>query len=83
VRSVSSATRGPGRYSLRWDGKDNAGKTVRAGRYTVYLEVAREHGTHQMVKKEFDFNGTPDKQTFPPNIEVASATFDYHKSGGK
>lgn len=83
VRSVSSATRGPGRYSLKWDGRDNAGKIVKTGKYTVYLEVAREHGTHQLAKKEFDFNGTPDKQTFPANIEVASATFDYHKLAGK
>jgi hypothetical protein len=83
VRSVSSATRGPGKYSLKWDGKDNAGRTVKAGKYTVYLEVAREHGTHQLMKKEFDFNGTPDKETFPGNIETASATFDYHKLGGK
>ena len=83
VRSVSSATRGPGKYSLKWDGKDNAGKIVKAGKYTVYLEVAREHGTHQLMKKEFDFNGTPDKETFPANIEVASTTFDYHKLGGK
>src|SRR6185312_10693735 len=72
VHSVSSATRGPGKYSLKWDGKDNAGKIVKAGKYTVYLEVAREHGTHQLMKKEFDFNGTPDKETFPGNIEVAS-----------
>ncbi|HVY94282.1 MAG TPA: DUF2271 domain-containing protein [Bryobacteraceae bacterium] len=83
VRSVSSATRGPGKYSLKWDGKDNAGKTVKDGKYTVFLEVAREHGTHQLFKKEFDFNGTPAKETFPGNIEIASATFDYHKSGGK
>jgi thiamine biosynthesis lipoprotein len=83
VRSVSSATRGPGKYSLKWDGKDNAGKIVKAGKYTVYLEVAREHGTHQLMKKEFDFNGTPEKETFPGNIEVASASFDYHKPAGK
>jgi thiamine biosynthesis lipoprotein ApbE len=83
VRSVSSATRGPGKYSLKWDGKDNAGKLVKAGKYTVYLEVAREHGTHQLMKKEFDFNGTPEKETFPGNIETASATFDYHRLGGK
>ena len=32
--TVSSATRGPGKYTLVWDGKDNAGKPVKAGSYT-------------------------------------------------
>ena len=42
--SVTSATRSPGKYTLKWDGKDNSGKPVKAGRYTVFLEAAREHG---------------------------------------
>jgi hypothetical protein len=82
-RSVGAATRAPGKYSLQWDGKDNAGNTVKAGKYTVYLEACREHGTHQMVKKDFDFNGKPDKASFPGNIELTSASFDYHKLAGK
>jgi len=83
VRSISGATRGPGRYSLKWDGKDNDGKTVKAGKYTVYLEVAREHGTYQLVKQEIEFNGTPRKVEFPANTEVAASSFDYHKLAGK
>jgi thiamine biosynthesis lipoprotein ApbE len=83
VRTVSGATRGPGKYSLKWDGKDNAGKTVKAGKYTVYLEVAREHGSYQLMKKEMTFNGTPDRATFPANTELAGASFDYHKLAAK
>ncbi len=83
VRSVSSATRGPGKYSLKWDGKDNDGRLVSAGKYTVYLEVAREHGTHQLMKQEIDFTGTPKNVAFPANTEVAAASFDYHKLAGK
>jgi len=83
VRSVSGATRGPGKYSLKWDGKDNDGKVVKAGKYTVYLEVAREHGTYQLVKQEMDFNGTPRQVQFPANTEVAASSFDYHKLSGK
>jgi thiamine biosynthesis lipoprotein len=82
-RSIGAATRAPGKYSLQWDGKDNTGSTVKAGKYTVYLEACREHGTHQIVKKEFEFNGKPDKVSFPGNIELTSASFDYHKLGGK
>jgi hypothetical protein len=83
VRSVSGATRGPGKYSLKWDGKDNDGKLVKAGKYTVYLEVAREHGTYQLMKQEMDFNGTPKDVHFPANTEVAASSFDYHKLAGK
>jgi thiamine biosynthesis lipoprotein ApbE len=82
-RTVGAATRAPGKYSLKWDGKDNAGNTVKAGKYTVYLEVCREHGTHQIMRKEFDFNGKPAKVSFPGNIELTSASFDYHKLAGK
>ncbi len=83
VRSVSSATRGPGKYSLKWDGKDNDGKLVKPGRYTVFLEVAREHGTYQIMKQEMDFSGTPKQVQFPANTEVAASSFDYHKLAGK
>jgi thiamine biosynthesis lipoprotein len=83
VRTVSSATRGPGKYSLRWDGKDNDGKTVKAGKYTVFLEVDREHGTYQLMKQEMDFSGTPKQVRFPANTEVAASSFDYHKLAGK
>jgi hypothetical protein len=83
LRTVSSATRGPGKYSLKWDGKDNDGKPVKAGKYTVFLEVAREHGTYQLMKQEMDFSGTPKAVKFPANPEVAAASFDYHKLAGK
>jgi len=76
--SVSGATRGPGMYTIDWDGKDSAGKYVKAGQYTVFLEVAREHGTHQLLRQEFDFAGSPKQISFPPNTEIASASFDYH-----
>jgi thiamine biosynthesis lipoprotein len=83
LRTVSGATRGAGKYSLKWDGKDNDGKPVKAGKYTVYLEVAREHGTYQLMKQEMDFSGTQKMVQFPANTEVAAASFDYHKLTGK
>ena len=45
----------------------------------MFLEVAREHGTYQLMRQELDFNGTPKQISFPANTEVASASFDYHK----
>ncbi|MEZ5402965.1 MAG: DUF2271 domain-containing protein [Bryobacteraceae bacterium] len=81
--TVSSATRPPGKYSLKWDGKDNAGKLVKSGRYTVLIEAAREHGTYQVMRSEMDFAGTPKQVTLAPNPEVASAVLDYRKTNGR
>lgn len=79
TRSVSSATRAPGKYTLKWDGKDNSGKVVKAGKYTVMIECVREHGTYQLLHQEIDFNGTPAQFKLPGGTEIAAASLDYHK----
>ncbi len=79
LASVSSATRAPGKYTLKWDGKDGDGKPVKAGRYTVLIETAREHGTHQLVKQEMDFSGAPRRVELAANVEIASAALDYRR----
>jgi hypothetical protein len=79
IGSISSATRPAGKYTVNWDGKDNAGKYVKPGKYTVYLEAAREHGTYQLIHQEMDFNGEPKKIDLPGNTEVTAATLDYHR----
>ena len=78
--SIASATRSSGKYTVKWDGKDNAGKLVKAGKYTVCIEAAREHGTYQIIRQEMDFNGTPKQVALPGNQEIASAALDYHKA---
>ncbi|GAB2973259.1 hypothetical protein GCM10027049_04100 [Mucilaginibacter puniceus] len=78
VSSTTSATRSPGKYTVKWDGKDDSGNLVKDGTYTVYIEVAREHGTHQLITQEI----TPKKTEhidLPSNTEVASASLDYRK----
>jgi thiamine biosynthesis lipoprotein len=79
MNSISSATRLPGKYKLRWDGKDEAGKFVKAGKYTVLIEASREHGTYQLIRQEMDFNGSPQQIALPGNLEIASASLDYHR----
>ena len=80
VGSISSATRSPGKYTVKWDGKDNQGKPVKAGTYTVNIEAAREHGTYQMMHQEMDFSGSPKTVQLPGGSEIASATLEYRKS---
>ena len=78
-RTVSSATRPPGSYTLKWDGKDNEGKLVKAGKYTVCIEAAREHGGYDLQQRELDFNGKQQQVTLPVTKELGATTLDYHK----
>jgi hypothetical protein len=78
--TVSSATRPPGSYTFEWDGKDDSGRLVKPGKYIVFIEAAREHGTHQLMKQEMDFSGTPQKINLRGGTEIASAYLDYHKA---
>ena len=79
MNSVSSATRPPGKYSFRWDGKDDFGNLVKSGKYTVMIEAVREHGSYQLMHREMDFNGSPKQYQLPGDVEIASTTLDYHK----
>ena len=80
MNSVSSATRPPGKYMFVWDGKDDFGNLVKAGKYNVMIEAAREHGTYQVMHQEMDFSGSPRQVQLPGEVEIASATLDYHKN---
>ncbi len=80
--SIASATRSPGAYTLKWDGKDDKGQFVKAGKYTVVIEVAREHGTYQIMRKEMNFNAKAKQETLESNVEISAASLDYHKKTG-
>jgi len=78
-RTVGSATRPAGQYSLKWDGKDNQGKPVKPGKYTVVVEASREHGGYQVERHELDFSGNPAQATLPAGKELGTVTLDYRK----
>jgi hypothetical protein len=77
--TMSGPTRQPGVYTVIWDGKNDAGKAVDQGMYSVNLEVAREHGTYQLMRKDMDLTTKPLKVDLPGNTEVKSATFELRK----
>ncbi|AQS35917.1 putative periplasmic protein [Shewanella psychrophila] len=54
VDGVSSATRPEGKYLLHWDMTGVDGKTVPNGRYTLLVEVVREHGGRDLVRHKFE-----------------------------
>ena len=80
IGSFTSATRPAGKYAIKWDGKDNAGKLVKIGKYTVCLEVSREHGGYNIYRQEMDLSGSPKQVTLKSDSEVTSASIDYRKA---
>jgi thiamine biosynthesis lipoprotein ApbE len=79
LNSVTSATRAPGKYTFKWDGKDNSGKLVKEGTYTVLVEAAREHGGYNLDRHEINFNGAPVQAELPASGELGAVALDYHK----
>lgn len=80
MSTISSATRPAGNYILKWDGKDDKGKWLNEGDYTIHIEVAREHGTYQIMKQEVKCRKKPERFEIPGNIEVSSASVEYKKA---
>lgn len=78
-KTVSSATRPAGKYTLKWDGKDNEGKLVKAGKYTICVEVSREHGGYEIQRREIEFTGKPAQATIAGGKELGAVTLDYRK----
>jgi FAD:protein FMN transferase len=79
ISSTTSATRPAGKYTLKWDGKNDKGELVKRAAYTIMIEVAREHGTYQLITRKMDFTKSLKPITLPANVEVASASLDYVK----
>lgn len=77
--SVSSATRSAGKYTVKWDGKDDNGNVVKPGSYTLKIEAAREHGTYQLMRQVVQINDTPQQFNLTGNVEIASASIEYRK----
>lgn len=77
--SIAGATRPAGKYAVKWDGKDDQGELVKTGKYTVNIEVAREHGTYQLITQEIKCAGSDKQIELPANTEVASASLSYKK----
>ena len=79
IATVSEPTRSPGKYSLSWDGKNDAGKVVPQGNYTVAIEAAREHGTYQIMRSDVTLGSRPFAKNLDGNIEIKGARLEYRK----
>lgn len=77
VDAMSRPTRPAGRYSALWDGRDQAGKLVGQGRYTIHIEVTREHGLHSYQAMPMELGRNPAEATAPAVEELAVSRARY------
>ena len=55
VSTRSMSTSGAGVYNVFWDGVDDRGEPVRAGKYVLHVETSRERGKHTYRSLTLDF----------------------------
>lgn len=77
--SATGATRSPGKYTIKWDGKNDAGAYVAQGNYTIIIETSKEHGTDEILRQPMELKKVAKKVTAPGNVEFSNVTFDFHK----
>jgi len=76
-RAVSRGTRGPGAYTLLWDGRDDDGKPVKLGAYGLLIEINREGGSHVYMKANINCGSSPDSARMGANNESEGAWAKY------
>ncbi|MBB2146260.1 DUF2271 domain-containing protein [Pedobacter sp. LMG 31464] len=77
--SVTGATRSPGKYTIKWDGKDDKGNFVAQGKYTIVIETSKEHGTDEIIRQPMELKKSARKATSAGNVEISNVTFDFYK----
>jgi thiamine biosynthesis lipoprotein ApbE len=79
VYTIARSTRPAGKYKVVWDGKDNHGKQLPGGEYTLHIEAAREHGTYQSIRKPLNLASKPFAEELKGNVEIKSASVEYRR----
>lgn len=72
--TVARATRAPGSYTVAWNGKDDFGRLLPAGSYTVRLEICREDGNHVNTSVSLACTTEPASATFAETAESDAST---------
>jgi thiamine biosynthesis lipoprotein len=76
---IAQPTRPPGEYSVLWDGKDDHGKPLKAGTYTILVEAVREQGGYGLIRKQVKLAGDAFTENLKGNDEIKSATLEYRR----
>ena len=78
--TVSSATRNPGTYAVKWDGKTDRGALAEQGDYYVCIETAREHGPYSLVREKVTVGASAFKKTLGADNDIEAASVAYGKA---
>ena len=78
--AVAKPSRQPGNYKLAWDGKDDHGKPVAAGKYIVHIETSREHGGHSYQTMDLDVKSQASHQQLPAQTEIGAVKMNFQKT---
>jgi FAD:protein FMN transferase len=81
VFQIAQPTRPPGQYSVLWDGKDDRGKPLKPGTYTVLIEAVREQGGYGLIRKQVKLGADAFVEELKGNDEIKSAALDYRRKG--
>jgi FAD:protein FMN transferase len=79
ITTTARPTRPPGKYDVIWDGKDDQGKPLERGDYTLYIEAAREHGSYQSIRKPIKIQDDLFAEELKGNAEIRSAAVEYRR----
>jgi len=79
IKSVTRATREPGKYEVVWDGKDDKGADVPQGTYVVRVEVHREHGQDLIQTGKIACAAKAAKTSMARNAETGLTSVVYDK----
>lgn len=63
-----------GNYTYVWDGKDDAGRPVKKGVYTVYIEGTLYTGNHVVYSGKFNLNGKKQQIKLTPKYTLKDNT---------
>lgn len=80
LSAVTRPSRVPGKYAITWDGKDDAGNLVGQGKYTIKIEVSREHGGHSLQEISLTLGAVAATGSAAALPESGPATASYGKS---
>ncbi len=78
--SVTRPTRPAGTYTQEWDGKDDSGRSVPQGKYTINIEASREHGFHSVQRIDVNLGAAPTNGEAAPLEDMGKVTVRYGKA---
>ena len=78
----SMSTRGSGTYKVYWDGVDDAGVQMPAGKYVIHVETSRERGKHSHRMLPLDLSKPKQFESeLPVDADSGSLRVEFRKFG--